>query len=205
MQCFPAIWVCTGQPQNKDFQQEVKGKWKRKKKPKGNWCSGGLRWGFVLVFLFLKCVFVAQWHRCYSWKSTNCLCLLLIAALQLCLSDRNTYAIWCDEWARSGAALWGRAPAVALNSGAIIIWLILFLYLNDWRLAPISKWSWSSCWTKSSNLQVWHVPFVLNWSHIVLIPLPVARAPGDGGCQEHCFRCQDPSQTWSLEFVLKEW
>lgn len=51
--------------------------------------------------------------------------------------DRNTYAIPCDERGGSGAArmVRGRVPAAAWDPEAIRIWLILFSYLKDSRIA----------------------------------------------------------------------
>lgn len=138
MQRFPAIWGCTGQPRNRDFQQEVKWKWKGEK-TKGNWCS---RQGSAVVFCFgfsfpgmCVCSTIAQMILLEEYKllvfiAYSCFTALLEWQEHLC-----NLVWWMSQEQCSALTFWGRVPAVALDSEAIIIWLILFIYLNDWRIA----------------------------------------------------------------------
>lgn len=139
MQCFPGIRDCTGQSWIWDFQLEDKRKWKEgKKTPKGNWCSSVLLWVFVLLlFLPEMCVcstiahmMLLEEYRLLVFIAYSCFTALLEWQEHLC-----NLVWWMSQEQCSALVFGGRVPAVALNSEAIIIWLILFIYWSDGRIA----------------------------------------------------------------------
>lgn len=137
MWCFPAIRGCKGQPRNWDFQQEVKWKWKEGKN-RGKLMLRGSAVAFCFgFFLFLKCVcstiaqkILLEEYKLLVFIAYSCFTALLEWQEHLC-----NLVWWMSQEQCSSLTFRGRVPAVALNSEAIIIWLILFIYLNDWRIA----------------------------------------------------------------------
>lgn len=122
------------QDNHRNVHQMVR--WKcRQGKPKGNGCFRGLLWGFGFVFLKCVCIIIAQMILLeeYKWLvfiAYSCFTVLLEWQEHLC-----SLVWWMSQEQCSAPRFWGTAPAVALNSKAIIIWLILFICLNDWRIA----------------------------------------------------------------------